>query len=43
MDSPGVRAWIDFAENNDDGFPEFPLPLGNPTEVDQQRHDLAKF
>ncbi|CAN3126548.1 condensation domain-containing protein [Mycobacterium sp. smrl_JER01] len=28
-DSPGVRAWIDFAENNGDGFPEFPLPLGN--------------
>ena len=32
MDSPGVRAWIDFAENNGDGFPEFPLPLGNPQE-----------
>jgi hypothetical protein len=30
VDSPGVRAWIDFAENNNDGFPEFPLPLGNP-------------
>ncbi|CAN5152380.1 condensation domain-containing protein [soil metagenome] len=29
VDSPGVRAWIDFAENNRDGFPEFPLPLGN--------------
>jgi hypothetical protein len=29
--SPGVRAWVDFAENNDGGFPEFPLPLGNPT------------
>src|SRR5690349_14140080 len=29
-DSPGVRAWIDFAANNSDGFPEFPLPLGNP-------------
>lgn len=32
LDSPGVRAWLDFAENNDDGFPEFPLPLGNPDE-----------
>jgi hypothetical protein len=32
VDSPGVRAWIDFAENNSDGFPEFPLPLGNPQE-----------
>jgi hypothetical protein len=31
-DSPGVQAWIDFAENNSDGFPEFPLPLGNPDE-----------
>lgn len=30
LDSPGVRAWIDFAENIGDGFPEFPLPLGNP-------------
>lgn len=28
-DSPGVQAWIDFAENNGNGFPEFPLPLGN--------------
>lgn len=30
--SPRVRAWIDFAENNNGGFPEFPLPLGNPLE-----------
>ena len=30
LDSPGVRAWIDYAENNNNGFPEFPLPLGNP-------------
>jgi hypothetical protein len=29
-DSPEVRAWIDFAENNDGSYPEFPLPLGNP-------------
>jgi hypothetical protein len=32
VDSPQVRAWIDFAENNNGGFPEFPLPLGNPLE-----------
>lgn len=32
VDSPGVRAWIDFAENNNGSFPEFPLPLGNPLE-----------
>jgi mycolipenoyl-CoA---2-(long-chain-fatty acyl)-trehalose mycolipenoyltransferase / long-chain-acyl-CoA---trehalose acyltransferase len=32
VDSPGVRTWIDFAENNGGGFPEFPLPLGNPKE-----------
>ena len=32
VDSPGVQAWIDFAEENSGGFPEFPLPLGNPTE-----------
>jgi hypothetical protein len=31
-DSPEVRAWIDFAENNNGRFPEFPLPLGNPLE-----------
>lgn len=32
LDSPEVQAWIDFAENNGDGFPEFPLPLGNPND-----------
>jgi hypothetical protein len=32
VDSPEVRAWIEFAEGNGDGFPEFPLPLGNPLE-----------
>ena len=31
-ESPEVRAWIDFAENNNGGYPEFPLPLGNPLE-----------
>ncbi|MCV7029730.1 condensation domain-containing protein [Mycobacterium sherrisii] len=39
LDSPGVRAWIDFADNNGGGFPEFPLPLGNPTQSD--RSDMA--
>ena len=33
LDSPGVRTWLEFAENNGDGFPEFPLPLGNPNEA----------
>ncbi|MCP9272305.1 condensation domain-containing protein [Mycolicibacterium arenosum] len=33
IDSPGVQNWLDFAENNRDGFPEFPLPLGNPNEA----------
>jgi hypothetical protein len=32
VDSPEVRAWIDFAENNNGSLPEFPLPLGNPLE-----------
>jgi mycolipenoyl-CoA---2-(long-chain-fatty acyl)-trehalose mycolipenoyltransferase / long-chain-acyl-CoA---trehalose acyltransferase len=32
VDSPEVRAWIDFAEDNNGGLPEFPLPLGNPLE-----------
>jgi hypothetical protein len=29
--SPQVRAWIDFAEKNNGGLPEFPLPLGDPS------------
>jgi hypothetical protein len=33
VDSPPVRTWIDFAENNNGSFPEFPLPLGNPLEA----------
>lgn len=32
VDSPEVRAWIDFAENSGGGFPEFPLPLGDPMQ-----------
>jgi mycolipenoyl-CoA---2-(long-chain-fatty acyl)-trehalose mycolipenoyltransferase / long-chain-acyl-CoA---trehalose acyltransferase len=38
-DSSEVRAWIDFAENNNGSFPEFPLPLGNPLE--STRSDMA--
>ena len=29
IESPEVRAWIEFAENNHGTFPEFPLPLGD--------------
>jgi len=32
LDSPQVRAWIEFAENNNGSLPEFPLPLGDPSE-----------
>jgi mycolipenoyl-CoA---2-(long-chain-fatty acyl)-trehalose mycolipenoyltransferase / long-chain-acyl-CoA---trehalose acyltransferase len=32
VDSPEVRTWIEFAENNNGTLPEFPLPLGNPLE-----------
>lgn len=31
-DSPEVRAWVEFAEQNRNGLPEFPLPLGDLTE-----------
>jgi len=31
LESPEVRAWIEFAENNNGSFPEFPLPLGDPS------------
>ena len=31
LDSPQVRAWIEFAENNDGTLPAFPLPLGDPS------------
>lgn len=33
VDSPEVRAWIEFAESNGGGFPEFPLPLGDPRKA----------
>lgn len=39
LDSPQVRTWIDFAENNSGGLPEFPLPLGNPSQ--STRSDMA--
>ncbi|MBY0442943.1 MAG: acyltransferase [Mycobacteriaceae bacterium] len=32
LDSPQVRSWIDFAEKNNGSFPDFPLPLGDPSE-----------
>lgn len=32
VDSPEVRAWIEFAENCNNNLPEFPLPLGNPLQ-----------
>jgi len=31
LDSPQVRKWIEFAENNDGALPKFPLPLGDPS------------
>jgi hypothetical protein len=31
LDSPQVRKWIEFAENNDGTLPDFPLPLGDPS------------
>ncbi|WP_102143816.1 condensation domain-containing protein [Mycobacterium hubeiense] len=32
LDSPEVGAWIEFAENNDGTFPDFPLPLGDRSQ-----------
>ena len=31
LESPEVRAWIEFATNNGGSLPHFPLPLGAPT------------
>ncbi len=31
VDSPEVRAWVDFAQQNDGTMPQFPLPLGDPS------------
>ena len=30
VESPPVRAWVDFFEDNNGTLPEFPLPLGDP-------------
>jgi hypothetical protein len=30
-ESPEVRGWIEFAENNEGTLPDFPLPLGGPS------------
>lgn len=32
LESPQVRKWIEFAENNNGTLPSFPLPLGDATE-----------
>ena len=29
LDSPEVRRWIEFAEDNGGSLPDFPLPLGD--------------
>ena len=31
IESPPVRAWVEFFENNDETLPDFPLPLGDPS------------
>jgi hypothetical protein len=31
LDSPEVKAWVEFAENSGGTLPEFPLPLGDPS------------
>ncbi len=31
LESPGVRAWIEFAQDNGGSLPHFPLPLGAPS------------
>jgi hypothetical protein len=33
LDSPEVRAWIEFAENNGGTLPDFPLPLGDLSQA----------
>lgn len=33
LESPEVRAWIQFAEQNNATLPQFPLPLGDPSVV----------
>jgi hypothetical protein len=34
LESPEVRAWIEFAERNGGTFPDFPLPLGDRSQLD---------
>ena len=34
LESPEVCAWIDFAERNGGTFPDFPLPLGDRSQLD---------
>ena len=31
LESPDVRVWVEFAENNNGSLPDFPLPLGDPS------------
>lgn len=31
LESPEIRAWTDYAENNRGSFPDFPLSLGDPS------------
>lgn len=31
LESPEVRVWVEFAENNNGSLPDFPLPLGDPS------------
>ncbi len=31
LDSPQVRKWVEFAENNDCSLPTFPMPIGDPS------------
>ena len=31
LESPEVRAWVEFVQNNDGTLPSFPLPLGDPS------------
>jgi mycolipenoyl-CoA---2-(long-chain-fatty acyl)-trehalose mycolipenoyltransferase / long-chain-acyl-CoA---trehalose acyltransferase len=51
-ESPLVRAWTEFAENNNGSFPDFPLPLGDPsvpctagmvTETLMNEHQMIRF
>jgi hypothetical protein len=32
LESPDVRKWLEFLQNNDGTLPTFPLPLGDPSE-----------